>query len=302
MRRYPILAAAVFLSLVLMSPLGQADDYAPWQGSSQGGGMQQLLKDLRALIAKAESAKAADPVFLSDLRKLADSYDTQSVKRLLFDDFHDGDFTRNPAWTVGAGTWRVDLKGKFPGLQSRVGGGQATGTTSGGSSTQQAVLGILGSLLNAPQSGQTQQAAPDQFASISTALSITNAFALRLQIASRQPGGRFDLGVYIGQQSQTGYFLSYLPATANGLVLSSATNSGGMQQIGSSPGPVKLENEAWHVIDWKRDRAGRMTVALDGKPLIDATDMSITTPFEGFLLANSGGSYSIKSVTIDTSN
>ena len=53
-----------------------------------------------------------------------------------------------------------------------------------------------------------------------------------------------------------------------------------------------------HVIEWKRDRAGKMTVALDGAQVIEATDMQIGKPFDGLLMDNSGGTYWIRSVEI----
>ena len=72
MRRFPLLITALFLAALFNGAVGLAEDttYAPWQGQTQNGDMQQLLKQLRALTAKAERDKAADPRFLEDLRKL----------------------------------------------------------------------------------------------------------------------------------------------------------------------------------------------------------------------------------------
>ena len=301
MRPYTLLIAVLCVPFLLNIPAAEAQDstYAPWQGQTQSGDIQQLLKQLRAMIAKAERAKAADPVFLSDLRKLADSYDNQWPTKVLYDDFKDGDFTANPAWTVDAGTWRVDTQGSNPGLQSRVPLAQANNATQGGSSTQQAVIGILGNLLNPQQGSQTQQAPQDKYAAISIPLSIPSSFAIRLEIASREPGGRFDFGAYQGAQSENGYYLSYAPATANGLTLSSVVSGTGTRQIANSNGPVRLEDGVSHVIDWKRDRMGKMTIMLDGKTVMEVTDTTIRRPFDGFLLANSGGRYTIRSVAIN---
>ena len=147
MYRYPLLIAGLVAALLLGGTPSRAQEstYSPWQGQTQGGDMPQLLKQLRALIDKADKANAADPVFLDDLRKLADSYDTQWPVKLLYDDFRDGDFTANPVWTVSAGTWRVNLQSRMPGLQSRVAIQQTTGQSS--MSTKEAVVGVLGALL-----------------------------------------------------------------------------------------------------------------------------------------------------------
>jgi hypothetical protein len=73
----------------------------------------------------------------------------------------------------------------------------------------------------------------------------------------------------------------------------------GVKPIANSNGPVHLEDGALHVIDWKRDRDGKMTVALDGKLVMEATDLSLRKGFDGFVLGNSGGTYTIHSITIN---
>jgi hypothetical protein len=303
MRRFPLLITALVVAALCNGAVGLAEDttHAPWQGQTQNGDMQQLLKQLRALTAKAQRDKAADPRFLDDLRKLADGYDNKWPSRILFDDFRDDDFTRNPAWTVTAGTWRIGNPGNMTGLQSRIRVQQNSTNSQSGSSTQNAVVGILGALLQQQQGGQTQQAAEAQYAGITTAVAIPNAFAIRLEIASRQPAVRFDFGPYRGTGGDSGYYLTYTPAAANGLILSSVVGGAGVRQLASSNGPVHLEDNAAHVIDWKRDREGKMTVALDGKVVIQATDLSIRKGFDGFVMGNSGGIYTIRSVTIDGS-
>ena len=44
-----------------------------------------------------------------------------------------------------------------------------------------------------------------------------------------------------------------------------------------------------------------LTVALDGRVVMSVTDMSIRKPFDGLLLANSGGIYRVRSVGINGS-
>ena len=88
-----------------------------------------------------------------------------------------------------------------------------------------------------------------------------------------------------------------MPEAESGLVLSRVTPQG-TQLLASSNGKIVLEDDKSHVVEWKRDRAGKMTVALDGKPQIEATDMQLKSRFDGFLMDNGGGSYWIRSVEI----
>ena len=282
------------------SPLwAQGSAYVPWQGQAQTGDTQDLLKNLRAMIAEAAQTNAADATFLDDLRRLADAYDNQWPVRLLYDDFRDGDFTRNPTWTVSAGTWRVDTRNRFTGLRSTIytSSQTDTGNAPSDSNGQQLVAGLLGALLN-QQNGQGQQRPEDQYALIYTPVVITNSFAARIEIASRDEGGRFDFGPYVGDKGNTSYLLSYVSTAQNGLVLSRVTSQG-TTPIASSNGPIALEDNRSHTIDWRRDRNGKMIVALDGKTVIEAVDRAIRRPFAGFMLINSGGTYWIHSVAVN---
>ena len=304
MRRYCLPIVIVLAASFGFAPAAVAQDstYAPWQppaqSRTQAPDMPQLLKQLRILIAKAEKAKAADPVFLSDLRKLADSYDSPWPITVLYDDFRDGEFTSNPAWTVSSGKWRIDTK-YVGGLQTRVHTQQNTSSSQGGYNNQNTVLGIIGSLLQPQQNNENPQDTQDESAAITTPVNIANAFYIHLEIASRDSAGRFDFGPYQSMHNNAGYFLTYAPGQANGLTLSGA-NGGNTKALVDSNGPIRLEDGALHAIDWKRDRGGRMTVALDGRVVMETTEQSLNLPFDGFVMANSGGTYTIHSITINS--
>jgi hypothetical protein len=42
-----------------------------------------------------------------------------------------------------------------------------------------------------------------------------------------------------------------------------------------------------------------MTVVLDGRPVIEATDSGLRRPFGGLLMVNSGGTFGIRSVAVN---
>ena len=270
------------------SPARAADSrYTPWQPPAQAGGMPDLIRNLRSLIDEAERSKAADPTFLDDLRELADTYDNPWPVRVVYDDFRDGDFTSNPPWTVSAGIWRVDSKGRFGGLRSTVYGPDTANAGPGGGQG-------FGNYAGRPRQGGGND---DEFAAIYLPVAIPNSFAIRLEIAARDEGGRFDFGPYLGRGT-TAYRLSYQPDAGRGLTLTRVTNQG-ERVLGGSNGPVNLGDGKSHVIDWKRDRGGNMIVTLDGRPAITVADPMIRRPFDGFLMVNGGGTYWIRSVAIN---
>ena len=85
-------------------------------------------------------------VFLGDLKALSARYDNPWTQRLLFDDFSDGDFQRNPVWSVTSGEFWVE---QGYGLRSRV-VEAAAGDPSGQQqplSKEQMVFSVLGAVL-----------------------------------------------------------------------------------------------------------------------------------------------------------
>lgn len=70
-----------------------------------------FLKELKGLVGEAERMRAADPQFLRDLRRLARRYSWPWSKLVAADDFGDGDYVKNPRWTVVSGNFRVGYDG-----------------------------------------------------------------------------------------------------------------------------------------------------------------------------------------------
>ena len=61
---------------------------------------------------------------------------------------------------------------------------------------------------------------------------------------------------------------------------------------------LNFEDGQSHVIEWTRDRGGRMVVRVDGAEVIVITDRSFRDPFDGIALVNGGGDYAVRSVAI----
>ena len=82
MKNLIALSAITGLLLFTIAP-GRAEEvrYNTWQGHVQAGDMPELLKNLRTLTDQAERDKAADPVFLADLRAMTNPFD-QAVETL----------------------------------------------------------------------------------------------------------------------------------------------------------------------------------------------------------------------------
>jgi len=265
--------------------------YQEWPGAgSSSDDVDKLVQDIQKLIEQAERDKAADPQFLDDLRGVLADYQNPWTTRLLYDDFRDGNYTASPAWTVSSGVFKVKKEGSNVGLKSSV-------ITQDAATQQQQTTGNL--VLDIMNATNQRQPTSFQYSAIYTPLKMTNAFATRIEFTSIDRFGRMDFGPYLGQSGATAYRVAYLPGqTKDSLRLIRITPKGAVA-IATYKGGLNLEDGRRHVLEWTRDRNGAMVVNLDGQEMMRATDRTINNAFDGFLMINSGGTYWVRSVTVD---
>ena len=278
--------------------LAEESTYQPWAGATQAQANQtsdqkltSLVTDLNALIKKAETANAADPNFIADLKKLAAKYPVTGAlpastagQVFLSDNFADGNYTANPTWKVSAGTWQVDTKGSSIGLSSII--GQSTSNKVTGNDVLKAILGV-----------QQQQAPQSTYASIYTVAPMSNTFKMSMKLVSGNKKGPLNIGPYQGASASSGYRLVYQPGNETGLILQRIVGNQ-VTQVGSYNDPVNLEDGKVHELLWSREASGKMRVYVDGQQLIIATDTQIQGNLDGWLNVNQGGAYWIREIKV----
>lgn len=273
--------------------------------ATSGGSTESLLKDLKTLVDEAEQARAADRLFLRDLRDLMARYERPWTSRVLFDDFQDGDFTRNPTWKVASGEYWVEAG---YGLRSKAvaGSGSAAGTTENRKiSKEELAISILGAVLQGANKngGNTNTApAPTPVAAapavLSTQAKISNAFALNTVFSSWKGEGDFAFAVTQGAGG-SGYRLVYTPKQAGrgarlDLLRVSTRGEGAIDSVSLNT----LEDKKNHTLSWTRGKDGAMSVSIDGKAVLSARDIGFRDAFDGFALRNTGADVIVKSVEV----
>ncbi|WNJ99242.1 hypothetical protein L2D14_15395 [Thalassospiraceae bacterium LMO-JJ14] len=287
----------VFVIFVIcLAPLSlnaQNNRYSTWSdpsGTNSGdGSVPAFIEKLNKLIDEAEKAKAADPVFLQDLRNLAQGAVTPWNTVLLDDSFTDGNFTANPVWEVLSGAYFIETGW---GLRNRLITAQQTQQSSSGGGEDLAKV-LLGQILKRATGTQSGNTGPTQNV-IVTRAAISNAFALELEMSSWQAESHFEVGVFQGANAAIGYRLLYV--SGKGLQLHRVGSSG--SSVIATSDPATLEDKKFHKISWTRGTDGAMHVSLDDKEMIVTSDRAFSDPFDGVRISDSGGDFIIKRVAL----
>ena len=266
--------------------------------AAQKKNLKTLLKDLNALIEEAEAARAANPVFLRDLKALAARYANPWSKRMLFDDFSDGEFQRNPAWSVTSGEYWVE---QGYGLRSRIVEAAAASTAPQKVSKEKLALSILGAVLQGTNKDggaaapAPAAAAPAKASAIEARARISNAFSTTLKFSSWKAGGVFGLAMNQGLGG-AGYRVVYKAGKKPRLKLVRVTARG--RDVIDAKAIAALEDQKVHNLKWTRAADGAMTVSIDGKAILSARDASFRDPFDALQLTSQGADVIVKSINV----
>jgi hypothetical protein len=298
---YSTIVAFLVLGLVLLAPesaRGQSE-----RASLEDGRTLELVDQVKEVIRRAERNRNVDPHVVDQLKELVRRYDWPWRIRLLYEDFSDGDYTRNPVWTVSRGNLWVT---RGLGLRTVVGaqplvkwGAPERWSKVSRFSSPESLRDVLKDFAE-PVSSLPQLRDTEARAQISTRLALGNAFAIKLRMISRErpePGARLEFGPFRGSEQAWGFRVTYHPGERSRIELL-RISPGRSAIIASFDGPADLEDGRAHDFDWRRDNEGNMLVLLDGNELIRAVDRTVNDFFDGFTIANTGGDYTFEQIEI----
>ncbi|MBF8221826.1 peptidoglycan-binding protein [Halomonas sp. 328] len=273
---------------------------------------RNAIRDFQGTVGLAQDGQAT-PALLARLRQTGREpaataspvpEPTPARRVALDDDFRDGDYRRNPAWTVLSGRFDIDENG----LRSIVEKPQVvTPTLPMLRPDRPEEIGLVMLQLILEQAGGR---APETASPVATEVEfgdaarifvhapVDNAFRLEMELASHQRPGSLEMGLFQGNQPGGGYRLIYNPGSRPGLSLVRMTTAGG-EVIASSEGTLDLEDGRFHLLSWARDESGNMQVWVDGRRVLQAHDQRLRQGFQGFTLVNHGGDYNLRRVRLE---
>lgn len=295
-----ILLAAIYLTIfAVFSAKAQVDRMPAGEKRTL-----ELVDQLKDVIQKADKSRT-DPALIQQLRDLVRRYDWPWRVALLYDDFRDGDYAANPSWVVNRGDFRVSQFGLGTVFTPPASPTPGAPEKRGEKSAVEMLGGLLGGMTGRGE-GTTERredvtpAPLPSAAEISTALRISNAFAVKLQMTSRgkpADASRLEFGPYQGRERNQGYRLVYTPGTKPAFALHRIA-PGRSSVIEVYDQSVNLEDGRSHSLEWRRGTDGEMVVLLDDKEIIRTVDRASEESFEGFTVVNGGGDYAFSQIAI----
>jgi len=268
-----------------------------------------LLDELRTLVQKSREQQAADRWLQRALDDLVAKYDWPWQRELMYEDFSDGDYTRNPAWQVVQGDFQV-IQGQ--GLASSIKPHeQQKKDEPAPSKSPEDSLGslVLGALLDkALDTDKTDKKKPstpshtDTYTGpnqIRVKANVTNAFAITLALrTSPDNPSQFDIALLQSEKGLYGYRLR-IDTNSSGLVELERIRNGRGAIVDSQKLPMNINNGRLHDLTWRQDQDGTATVLLDDKPIIEVRDRAFRDNYPWLQIEHQAGELTIRSVRVD---
>ncbi len=290
-----VVLLAMFFTIVSASAVRAQMD----QEQVSGSRTQELVDLLKDVIRGAEHDRRSSFSITRQLKDLVRRYDWPWRVSLLYDDFRDGDYTYNPRWTVNRGEFWVRRGGGLGTYLELPSSGRYRTSDRGSDSP---ALDVLTDILlgNREQTAGEAQTGAKPEAEIITRVGISNAFALKLKIDSKNYGdrtNRLEFGPYQGQDRSSGYRLAYESGSAPSLSLLrfGSNRSSVIERVGQE---IVLDDGVPHTFEWRRSGDGEMVVLLDAKEVIRTVDRAYSDPFDGFAFINKGGEFEVQQISI----
>ena len=277
------------------TPAPSAAELAPDDDAAK---LAAALDDLRGITDEAERTRAADRSVIAQLRDLIQRYDWPWPVALFSDDFRDGDFDRAPAWRVATGNFQVEAD---LGLHVWFKPPKKAATTKKDDSAKQLLGAILGEILKQPGGDGANETASATSSEIYLRVPITNAFVIKVHLASlRKPGkpGRLSIGPYQSNDRAIGYRLVYV-AGKNSKIKLLRVSSRGSATIAKQTLDVGLEDGRIHDLEWRRATDGTMSVLVDGVLVLETLDSRLRDPFAGLSIITPNGYFGIRQISAD---
>lgn len=269
-----------------------------------------LIDELKVLVEKARSERAADRWLQRDLDDLVARYDVPELAVVVFENFQDRRFVPSKDWRFSGARMQVDRGfGLVCSVDPNATAAPVETRDEPELSREEAVAGLLVNLLLKDQVREepdTDKARDDQSDPVSTGpaigilpANIPNAFLVEMELTLGETSeeARVSYSVFQSEAEEYGYSLK-LKTGPRGYVEVERQRQQRSAIIDSQDlGEVFSDGQS-HRLAWLHDRSGRVVVTLDDVVILDATDNAFRDDYKQFKITNDSGDLAIHHLKI----
>ncbi len=259
--------------------------------------LKSLLHELQSAIHDADKRMVAHPRFIEELQSLVDRYKARLREVFFFEDFTDGDYTKNPEWIIESGRFRVT-----PGhaLWCRVEAESPTQEASSGEDEEPLSIILKEIVRSREKRKRDKKTVPGKKkASIRTLVRIGPAFEVDISFTSESEWGSMEVVLLGGSPAVPRYRLTYKAAPSRKRPIEIVRDRGSRRYIIESATQYPaLDDGTPHRMQWIRDAEGKMRVIVDGVEVLSTVELFYRDDFSGLKLINRGGSYEWETIKV----
>ncbi|MCP3670623.1 MAG: SEL1-like repeat protein [Gammaproteobacteria bacterium] len=247
----------------------------------------ELVGELKSLIEKIKTNKAADRWVIKDLRKLVKKNQRPWPHLLMHEKFSKRKYRLSNKWEVVSGKFHV-----------RPGAGLLSNAKATYSSRNDNRKELAAAILKSFIKGDNRHFKKHKTAQITSKQIISNAFATKARFNSIERKSRIAIMLSRGKKKDSGYRLILDTDGKRDKISLVHVSRSGRTIIESFRGQLGLSDGAPHTAEWTRNKAGKMAVAIDGKELFRTHDTNISKGFSQISITNIGGDYMLRDLML----
>ncbi len=273
--------------------------------------LQGLVDELRTLAEKSRNERAADRWLQQALEDLVSKYDWPWRSELLIDEFSDGNFTADPAWTVLSGKFWVDaslgLRSSVrPKPQSRRSESNRERSRDSSKDVGRAIFGQLLDQAFKDDEPEESGSRPERDVSqegparIRLDTRITHAFSLELDFSvHHEPGveGHFEVALLQEEAGDYGYVLA-VRTGEQGMMDLYRLRRGQRELVNSSTLKGDTAIGKRHELVWRQANNGQVEVCMNGEESMNLQDRAFRDPYTCLEFVNQNGEIGVSRVRI----
>ncbi|MFQ5787096.1 MAG: hypothetical protein ACE5H1_03870, partial [Thermodesulfobacteriota bacterium] len=283
-------AVPVILFLTVTAPIVASEP-------SNNTELKSMISELENKITDEEERIVARSKFLDELRAIVAKYRSRLKEVFFYDDFEDGNYTKNPEWIVKSGNFFINVAGQLSNSVVAKVVEPETESEKDKSLEQEAIglvlEGIFGSKKEAePKRKPARPAQTIQPAAIYSKADISPDFEIDMEFISKSEVGEMEIVLLGSERLIPRYRLNYKKNGSHDRPLEIIQENNGRRfTIEAATKYPQIDDGKLHKIKWVRYKDGAMNVLIDNDIVLQTHEVYFKNKFTGIEIDNKGGTY-----------